>query len=110
FNHLPPTGMPERIEVIRGPASTLYGADALGAVINIITRKVGDRWMGSATVSHNLQENDDFGSDSTFDFAVMGPLVQDTLGLAVRGSWYDRNSSTPEYEVITAPDDTEFER
>ena len=29
----------ERIEVVRGPRSTLYGADAVGGVINIITRK-----------------------------------------------------------------------
>lgn len=110
FNHIPPLDMIDRIEVIRGPASTLYGADALGGVINIITRKVGDRWAGSATLSHNLQENDDFGSDSTFDFAVMGPLIADTLGLGVRGSWYRRDASTPEYEIITAPDGTEFER
>jgi outer membrane receptor for ferrienterochelin and colicins len=32
-----PTGGVEQVEVIRGPASTLYGADAMGGVINIIT-------------------------------------------------------------------------
>ena len=110
FNHIPPLDMIERIEVIRGPASTLYGADALGGVINIITRKVSDRWRGSATVSRNFQENDDFGTDSTLDFALMGPLVEGRLGLGVRGSWYDRDASTPDYEVITAPDGTQFER
>src|SRR5690606_15938450 len=110
FNHIPPLDMIERIEVIRGPASTLYGADALGGVVNIITRKVGQRWTGSATVSRNFQENDDFGTDTTLDFAVSGPLVADRLGLGVRGSRYERDASTPEYEVITAPDGTEFER
>jgi outer membrane receptor for ferrienterochelin and colicins len=29
----------ERIEIVRGPASSLYGSDALGGVINIITRR-----------------------------------------------------------------------
>lgn len=39
----------DRIEVVRGPMSTLYGSDAMGGVINIITRKNTDVWMGSVT-------------------------------------------------------------
>ena len=110
FNHIPPLDMIQRIEVIRGPASTLYGADALGGVINIITRKVGQKWYGSATATHNYQENRDFGSDSTFDFAASGPIAADRLGLGVRGSWYRRNASEPEYETVVDPSGVVHER
>src|SRR5690606_12455656 len=68
FNHIPPLDMIERIEVIRGPASTLYGADALGGVVNIITRKVARQWQGSATLGGSHQQDDVFGSDRTADF------------------------------------------
>lgn len=40
----------ERIEVVRGPMSSLYGSDALGGVVNIITKKIGQKWHGSVTV------------------------------------------------------------
>lgn len=43
----------ERVEVIRGPASVLYGSNAMGGVINIITRKQHDEGLhGNARLSY----------------------------------------------------------
>ncbi len=36
------TMMAERVEVVRGPASVLYGSNAMGGVINIVTRKLSE--------------------------------------------------------------------
>ncbi len=41
LNAIPASAI-ERVEIVRGAASSLYGADAIGGVINIITRKGGD--------------------------------------------------------------------
>lgn len=103
FGHVPPLDAIERVEVIRGPASTLYGADAMGGVINIITKKVTDKWQGSVSHSRTQQTDDSFGEDITTDFNVMGPLIPGKLGLAVRGSSYNRLASNPTYADIVYP-------
>ena len=43
----------ERVEIVKGAASTLYGSSAVGGVINIITRDSEDPW--------NLNVNSRFG-------------------------------------------------
>ncbi|AQZ34990.1 TonB-dependent receptor [Pseudomonas sp. LPH1] len=90
---MPPLSAIERIEVIRGPMSTLYGSDAMGGVINIITRKVGKEWAGSLTLDHTYQETRDFGDASKASLYASGPLVDGLLGLQLRGSLYDRSAS-----------------
>lgn len=40
---LPPIDAVEKIEIIRGPMSSLYRTDAMGGVVNIITKKPKDK-------------------------------------------------------------------
>ena len=40
-----PTGMVERIEIVKGPQSALYGSEAMGGVINLITRRPARRGL-----------------------------------------------------------------
>ena len=54
----------ERIEVVKGPRATLYGSDAIGGVINVITRSGGIGRSLSATLRG--------GSDDTLDGSVRG--------------------------------------
>ncbi|MDN2712387.1 TonB-dependent receptor [Janthinobacterium sp. SUN118] len=90
---MPPLAAIERIEIIRGPMSTLYGSDAMGGVINIITRKVGKQWMGSVSADYTLQEESAFGDVKAGRFYLSGPLVTDTLGLSLRGSKQRRDAA-----------------
>src|SRR5690606_19238622 len=95
---LPPVSAIQRIEVVRGPVSTLYGSDAMGGVVNIITRKVGDVWSGALGANTTLQSDDAFGNLYGGDLYAAGPLVRDRLGLTVRGGWSMREQSSLTFE------------
>ncbi len=71
----------ERIEVIRGPQSTLYGADAIGGVVNIITKKGTGPF--SATAENMGGNYDTFhsrislsGAHKIFNYALSGSHLE----------------------------------
>jgi vitamin B12 transporter len=71
----------ERIEVIRGPMSGLYGSNAVGGVINIITR------TGKGPLAVTVRA--EAGSFGTRDMAVRASGGSDKAHLAVSYHWRD---------------------
>lgn len=51
-----PAWMAQRVEVVKGPQSTLYGSEAMGGVINVITRPLPSRgWQGGVQLTAGTQ-------------------------------------------------------
>lgn len=58
-----PNSLVERIEIVKGPASSLYGSEAVGGLINIITKEVGKapRFTADLMSTSYLEHNIDLG-------------------------------------------------
>ena len=71
----------DRIEVVRGPMSTLYGSDAMGGVINIITRKSSDAWTGAVTTDFGFADDNTTADSRSVSAYLSGPLGRNRLAI-----------------------------
>jgi iron complex outermembrane receptor protein/vitamin B12 transporter len=84
----------ERVEIVRGPQSSIYGSDGLAGVINFISRRATDHWIAGAEIEGGAH---DFRRGS---LRTSGPLAE--LGqLALQASLRDDGEALPgsHYEV-----------
>lgn len=92
----------ERIEIVKGPSSALYGSDALAGVINIIRRKVQSPVVASAEMGHGSGRKYHFGSGG--DSQASGSLALDgeKLSTSMVAGW--RRSDGFDLTPFTARD------
>lgn len=90
---LPPLSMIDRIEVIRGPMSSLYGSEAMGGVINIITKKTTREWSGNLNTEWTHSRNDLNNDSRKVDLALGGGIIEGLLGMQLSGSWLSTDES-----------------
>ncbi len=86
LNRFPP-GLVERVEILKGGASAVYGADAVAGVINIVTRRRPAG--GELFVSHGNA----FATDAAESHAsVVAGVTRGRLALTARASLFARNA------------------
>ena len=79
FNMAPDVSMIDHIEIVKGHGGALYGSDAVGGVINIITKKA-DHNYGKVSMG--------FGSNQSRDMKAMYAIKENKTGVTVAASKY----------------------
>jgi len=69
----------ERIEVIRGPMSSLYGADALGGVVNVILRQPTEETKAGIAYTYEHPTEGDSGNSHKASGYISGSLIENKL-------------------------------
>jgi len=97
YGWLPIAAM-ERVEIIRGPMSALYGSEALGGVINIITKTPKDRWRGSVAARSYFGGGSKAADEGGASLYAAGPLTE-ALRLSLNAEYAHRDAVAQREDV-----------
>ncbi|MFO0684180.1 MAG: TonB-dependent receptor [Sandaracinus sp.] len=73
----------ERVEIVRGPSSALYGSDAIAGVVNIITRMPTEPFAADGALNYGY-----FGQGSTVDLTADAAGRYDVVAARVSGGYH----------------------
>jgi len=99
----------ERVEVLRGPQSTLYGKNTTGGVVAVYTRAPADSVEGNAEVSVGQIESASDAMMYRFVGGVSGPLTE-TLGASIGVSYASNEHSAESALAVSSEDANDLER
>ncbi len=94
-----PSAAIQRVEVISGGASAVYGADAVGGVVNFILK---DNFEG-ASVDVRLGDTEHGGDQTVDDLGLLGANVADDRGNVMLGIERDTGRSSRQLGTRLAP-------
>ncbi len=96
----------ERIEIVRGPFSALYGSDAIGGVVQIFTRAAASGISGRATAeagSAGQRQGSLFFSAGRDSFGLSGSFREARVeGDRANSDWRERNASLKLEECLSS--------
>ena len=97
YSFVPPASAISRIEVIRGPMSSLYGSDALGGVINIITDEFSNEFGANLGSSYKFARNKNISGELYNSLYLHSGLIDDVLSISVYGKNLNKSEDKISY-------------
>ena len=99
YSFIPPASAISRIEVIRGPMSSLYGSDALGGVINIITDEFSNEFGANLGSSYKFARNKNISGEFYNSLYLHSGLIDDVLSVSVYGKNLNKSEDKISYAI-----------